>query len=77
MPTTSLNHLLLRIENIHRRARHAQRRGINDAFVADNLEAIERESRLALAEAQDLLGTPGQQDLARASAQLSTLNAQH
>jgi hypothetical protein len=73
----STTHLLMRLENIHRRARHAQRRGITDAFVQDNLDHIEREARLALADAHDLLGTPGQRDLANASAALNSSPIAH
>jgi hypothetical protein len=54
-------HILMRLQNIHRRAEHSLRREHIDAAVRDNLESIKREASLALAASEDLLGvqSPG------------------
>jgi hypothetical protein len=49
-------HILMRLQNIHRRAEHSLRREHIDAAVRDNLESIKREARLALAASEELLG---------------------
>ena len=55
----SATHILMRLENIHRRARRSLRRAPQDAFIKDNLEAIESDARHGIEEAREHFGAPG------------------
>lgn len=54
-PTHLLNHLA----DAHKHLRHAQRRPVCDKFVQDKIDSAERDIKLALTYAHDLLAIPG------------------
>lgn len=51
-------HLLSHLNDAHKHLRHAQRRHTGDSFVQSKINSAERDVKLALAYASDLLALP-------------------